>query len=150
MMAGGIHVYYFRRLEKRLGLDGRCAGDALDETAWRERIPATSVGQGPEAWRKPRPFSVRRCRQCTYEDTFTVAEMSQALGHICDYILFAEAWAGFMKFHRFMRRISPWGLGLDPKAPAHRDPVTHKAVGDLSQARTSPSRDATSVAETPR
>ena len=30
------------------------------------------------------------------------------IGHLCDYVLFDEAWAGFMKFTRFMPAASPW------------------------------------------
>ncbi len=34
----------------------------------------------------------------------------QRIGHLCDYILFDEAWAGFMKFHPLFRRpLRAWG-----------------------------------------
>ena len=38
--------------------------------------------------------------QCTYDGTIHNAEMIlKRIGHLCEYILFDEAWAGFMKFH---------------------------------------------------
>src|SRR6202042_2324176 len=51
-----------------------------------------------EAWRKPRPFRVAVVEQCTYDGTIHSAEMIlKRIGHLCDYILFDEAWAGFMQ-----------------------------------------------------
>jgi ornithine decarboxylase len=48
--------------------------------------------------------------QCTYDGTIYDARMIlEKIGHLCDYILFDEAWAGFMKFHPIYAGVSPWG-----------------------------------------
>jgi ornithine decarboxylase len=40
------------------------------------------------------------------------------IGHLCDYILFDEAWAGFMKFHPLFAGHYAMGLdGLGPDDP---------------------------------
>ena len=54
----------------------------------------------PEAWRRERPFRAAVIEQCTYDGTIYSAELIlERIGPLCDYILFDEAWAGFMKFH---------------------------------------------------
>ena len=49
---------------------------------------------------RERPFRAAVIEQCTYDGTIYDAHMIlEKIGHLCDYILFDEAWAGFMKFH---------------------------------------------------
>jgi ornithine decarboxylase len=99
MISGGIPVYV-PTLRNAWGLIGPMDWEALDETALRERIRTHPLIKDPEAWRKPRPFRVAVVEQCTYDGTIHSAEMIlRRIGHLCDYILFDEAWAGFMKFH---------------------------------------------------
>ncbi len=58
------------------------------------------------------------------------------IGHLCDYILFDEAWAGFMKFHPLYAGRFAMGLsGLDPDAPGIiATQSTHKQLASFSQA----------------
>ena len=47
----------------------------------------------PEAWRRERPFRIAVIEQCTYDGTIYNAQMvMERIGHLCDYILFDEAW----------------------------------------------------------
>jgi ornithine decarboxylase len=136
MMAGGVPVY-IPTVRNAWGLIGPMRWDALDETALRERIRTHPLVKDPEAWRKPRPFRVAVVEQCTYDGTIHSAEMIlEAIGHLCDYILFDEAWAGFMKFHPLYAGRFAMGLsGLGPDAPGIiATQSTHKQLASFSQA----------------
>ena len=57
----------------------------------------------------------------------------ERIGHLCDYILFDEAWAGFMKFHPLYERRFAMGLknlGAEV-ARRHRDPIDAQAAREL-------------------
>jgi ornithine decarboxylase len=136
MIAGGIPVY-IPTVRNAWGLIGPMRWDAFDETALRERIRNHPLVKDPEAWRKPRPFRVAVVEQCTYDGTIHSAEMIlKRIGHLCDYILFDEAWAGFMKFHPLYAGHFAMGLsGLDSDAPGIiATQSTHKQLASFSQA----------------
>ena len=74
--------------------------EALDEAKIRDKIRRHPLIHDADAWRRERPFRVAVIEQCSYDGTIYSAETILArIGHLCDYILFDEAWAGFMKFH---------------------------------------------------
>ncbi|SFH72255.1 ornithine decarboxylase/arginine decarboxylase [Bradyrhizobium sp. Gha] len=58
------------------------------------------------------------------------------IGHLCEYILFDEAWAGFMKFHPLYAGRFAMGLtNLPPEAPGIiATQSTHKQLASFSQA----------------
>jgi ornithine decarboxylase len=136
MIAGGIPVYV-PTVRNPWGLIGPMAYDAFDETALRERIRTHPLVKDPEAWKRPRPFRVAVVEQCTYDGTIHSAEMIlKRIGHLCDYILFDEAWAGFMKFHPLYAGRFAMGLAdLGPEAPGIiATQSTHKQLASFSQA----------------
>ena len=136
MICGGIPVYV-PTARNAWGLIGPMHWDAFDEAALRERIRNHPLVKDPEAWRKPRPFRVAVIEQCTYDGTIHNAEMIlQRIGHLCDYILFDEAWAGFMKFHPLYAGRFAMGLSnLGPDAPGViATQSTHKQLASFSQA----------------
>ena len=136
MISGGIPVYV-PTVRNAWGLIGPMRWDALDEEVLRERIRTNPLVTDPEAWRRPRPFRVAVVEQCTYDGTIHSAEMIvQAIGHLCDYILFDEAWAGFMKFHPLYAGRFAMGLNdLGPDAPGIiATQSTHKQLASFSQA----------------
>ena len=136
MMSGGIPVY-LPTVRNAWGLIGPMRWDALDENALRERIRNHPLVKDREAWRKPRPFRVAVIEQCTYDGTIHSAEMIlKRIGHLCDYILFDEAWAGFMKFHPLYAGRFAMGLnGLPAEAPGIiATQSTHKQLASFSQA----------------
>jgi ornithine decarboxylase/arginine decarboxylase len=119
------------------GLIGPIYAEALDEKAIREKIRANPLVLDPEAWRKPRPFRVAVIEQCTYDGTIYSAEtILEKIGHLCDYILFDEAWAGFMKFHPLYAGRFAMGLkDLGPDSPGIiATQSTHKQLASFSQA----------------
>src|ERR1700690_3122570 len=136
MIAGGIPVY-LPTARNAWGLIGPMRWDAFEETALREHIRNHPLVKDPEAWRKPRPFRVAVVEQCTYDGTIHNAEMIlKSIGHLCDYILFDEAWAGFMKFHPLYAGRFAMGLAnLDSDAPGIiATQSTHKKLASFSQA----------------
>jgi ornithine decarboxylase len=136
MICGGIPVYV-PTARNAWGLIGPMHWDAFDETVLRECIRNHPLVKDPEAWRKPRPFRVAVIEQCTYDGTIHNAEMIlQRIGHLCDYILFDEAWAGFMKFHPLYAGRFAMGLSnLGPDAPGViATQSTHKQLASFSQA----------------
>jgi len=136
MISGGIPVYV-PTVRNAWGLIGPMAWDALDEKVLRERIRSHPLVKDPEAWKKPRPFRVAVVEQCTYDGTIHSAEMIlKSIGHLCDYILFDEAWAGFMKFHPLYAGRFAMGLSdLGEDAPGIiATQSTHKQLASFSQA----------------
>jgi ornithine decarboxylase len=119
------------------GLIGPMALAALDEAAIREQIRAHPLVTDPEAWQRERPFRVAVIEQCTYDGTIYAAdEVLRRIGPLCDYVLFDEAWAGFMKFHPLYRGHFAMGLSrLDARAPGIiATQSTHKQLAGFSQA----------------
>ena len=104
----------------------------------REKIRVHPLITDKEAWQRERPFRLAVIEQCSYDGTIYNAQtIIEKLGPLCDYILFDEAWAGFMKFHPTIGANSPWGLeGLDAAHPGIiATQSTHKQLAGFSQAR---------------
>jgi ornithine decarboxylase len=136
LLGGGIPIFLETNRNAH-GLIGPMYREALDETAIRERIRTNPLVKDPEAWTRPRPFRVAVIEQCTYDGTIYSAEaILAAIGHLCDYILFDEAWAGFMKFHPLYAGCFAMGLkNLGPDSPGIiATQSTHKQLASFSQA----------------
>src|SRR6516225_8021326 len=136
MIGGGIPVYV-PTIRNAWGLIGPMRWEALDEKVLREQIRNHPLVTDRDAWRKERPVRVAVVEQCTYDGSIHSAEMIlKRIGHLCDYILFDEAWAGFMKFHPLYAGRFAMGLsGLTPDAPGIiATQSTHKQLASFSQA----------------
>ncbi|MEA1652213.1 Orn/Lys/Arg decarboxylase N-terminal domain-containing protein [Nitrospirillum sp. BR 11164] len=136
LISGGIPIY-LETDRNCYGMIGPIQGQALDEAAIREKIRLNPHVTDPEAWKKPRPFRVAVIEQCTYDGTIYSAEMIlKRIGHLCEYILFDEAWAGFMKFHPLYAGRFAMGLkDLGEEAPGIiATQSTHKQLASFSQA----------------
>jgi ornithine decarboxylase len=137
LFLGGAIPIFLETDRNAYGLIGPIYHEALDETAIREKIRANPLITDKDAWRRERPFRVAVIEQCTYDGTINNAEMIlKKIGHLCDYILFDEAWAGFMKFHPIYAGRFAMGLkNLDAKAPGViATQSTHKQLASFSQA----------------
>jgi ornithine decarboxylase len=136
LFGGGIPVYLETNRNAH-GLIGPIAWDALDEEHIRSAIAANPLVKDKSLARRSRPFRAAVIEQCTYDGTIYNAEMLlKKLGPLCDYILFDEAWAGFMKFHPLFKGHFAMGLGgltdSDPGIIATQS--THKQLAGFSQA----------------
>ncbi|HZZ60064.1 MAG TPA: Orn/Lys/Arg decarboxylase N-terminal domain-containing protein [Roseiarcus sp.] len=136
LMAGGIPIYLSTD-RNAYGLIGPVRPEEFDEKSIRERIRANPLVKDKDAWKRERPFRVAVIEQCTYDGTIYDAQrILERIGRLCDYILFDEAWAGFMKFHPLYERRFAMGLkGLDASAPGIvATQSTHKQLASFSQA----------------
>jgi len=136
LLGGGVPVY-LPSDRNAYGMIGPIDYAALDETRIREAIRANPLIGDPDAWRRERPFRVAVIEQCTYDGTIYDARLIlRKIGHLCDYILFDEAWAGFMKFHPLFSGRFAMGLAdLDDRAPGIiATQSTHKQLASFSQA----------------
>jgi ornithine decarboxylase len=136
LLTGGIPIY-LPTDRNAYGLIGPIKPAALDETAIREAIRKNPLVKDKDAWQRQRPFRAAVIEQCTYDGTIYSAELIlQKIGPLCDYILFDEAWAGFMKFHPIYAGRFAMGLAhLDGDAPGIiATQSTHKQLASFSQA----------------
>ncbi|MGJ5051184.1 Orn/Lys/Arg decarboxylase N-terminal domain-containing protein [Bradyrhizobium oligotrophicum] len=136
LISGGVPIYV-PTVRNPWGLIGPMRWDLLDEQHLRQQIRDNPLVKDPDAWRKPRPFRVAVVEQCTYDGTIHSAEMIlKRIGHLCEYIMFDEAWAGFMKFHPLYAGRFAMGLSeLGPDAPGIiATQSTHKQLASFSQA----------------
>ena len=136
VLGGGIPVYLPADRNPQ-GLIGPVDPDALDEERIRAAIRANPLVTDPDRWQAERPFRLAIIQQCSYDGTiYNVQMILDRIGRLCDYILFDEAWAGFMKFHPLFSGHYAMGLdGLGPDDPGIiATQSTHKQLAGFSQA----------------
>ena len=119
------------------GLIGPMLYDSLDEDRLREAIKNNPLVKDKEAWKRPKPFRVGVIEEVTYDGTVYSAEKILAkIGHLCEHLLFDEAWGGFLKFHPLFK--GRYGMGLEnlgPDSPGiYVTQSTHKQLASFSQA----------------
>ena len=136
LLAGAIPIYLETDRNPQ-GLIGPIDYDALDEGKLRQQIRRNPLVTDPEAWKRERPFRAAIIEQCTYDGTiYNAAKVIERIGHLCDYVHFDEAWAGFMKFHPLFEGHFAMGLeNLDATSPGIiACQSTHKQLAGFSQA----------------
>ncbi len=136
MLGGGVPIF-LETDRNAMGMIGPIDFEALDEDHIREKIRNHPLVADKDAWKRERPFRVAVIEQCSYDGTIYNAQMIlNKIGRLCDYILFDEAWAGFMKFHPIFAGHFAMGLAeLGPDAPGIiATQSTHKQLASFSQA----------------
>jgi ornithine decarboxylase len=135
LLSGGIPIH-LETTRNAQGLIGPIAWDALDGVKIRDAIHACPLVTDKARANQPRPFRALVLEQCTYDGTIYNATMLlEKLGPLCEYILFDEAWAGFMKFHPLFAGHYAMGLDLKPGDPGViATQSTHKQLAGFSQA----------------
>jgi ornithine decarboxylase len=136
VLGGGVPVYLPTGRNAQ-GMIGPIDLDSLDEQRIRAAIHASPLVTDPDRWQAPRPFRLAIIQQCSYDGTiYNAATILERIGHLCDYILFDEAWAGFMKFHPLFSGHYAMGLAdLGPDDPGIiATQSTHKQLAGFSQA----------------
>lgn len=143
MIAGAIPVY-LETDRNAFGMVGPIDWAALDEAAIREKLRQHPRLKGTDAWKKERPIRCAIIEQCTYDGTlYNARRVLEKIGHLCDYIHFDEAWAGFGAFHPLMKDHFAMGLELGPDDPGIiATQSTHKQLAGFSQASQIHVRDA--------
>jgi len=136
VLAGGIPVY-LETARNPQGLIGPIDIAALGEAALRRKISANPLVTDRGAAQGNKPFRIAVIQQCSYDGTIYNARMIyDKLSPLCDYILFDEAWAGFMKFHPLFA--GHFAMGLNKLGPEDAGIIatqsTHKQLAGFSQA----------------
>lgn len=136
VLAGGIPVY-LETTRNLQGLIGPIDIGALDDGVLRNKIKLHPLVKNPEASSKKKPFRIAVIQQCSYDGTIYNAQtIYDKLSPLCDYILFDEAWAGFMKFHPLFA--GHFAMGLHDLGPDDAGIIatqsTHKQLAGFSQA----------------
>ncbi len=131
-LAGATPIYLDTN-RNQYGMIGPINWSSLDETVLRERIKNNPLVKDKNAWKKTRPFRLAIIEQCTLYNTKTIYDK---IGHLCDFILFDEAWAGFGKFHPLFKNHFSMGIeDLDENSPGIiATQSTHKQLAGFSQA----------------
>ena len=130
VQAGAIPVY-LETARNPFGSIGGIPEVCFNETSLRERI----AERDPEKAKAPRPIRLAVIQLGTYDGTiYNARQVVDAIGHLCDYILFDSAWVGYEQFIPMMKDCSPLLLELGPEDPGIIvTQSVHKQLAGFSQ-----------------
>lgn len=134
-LAGGIPIYLETDRNPQ-GLIGPVHYHAWDEENIRQKIKNHPLVKDPDTWKRPRPFRVLIMQTVTYDGTiYNVRSVLDRIGHLCEYILFDEAWGAYLHFHPLFHNNCAMGLNVGPDDPGIiSTQSTHKQLSGFSQA----------------
>lgn len=130
VQAGAIPVY-LETARNPFGSIGGIPEACFNETTLRERIAERDF----EKAKAPRPIRLAVIQLGTYDGTiYNARQVVDAIGHLCDYILFDSAWVGYEQFIPMMKDCSPLLLELGPEDPGIIvTQSVHKQLAGFSQ-----------------
>ncbi|SOE86926.1 Arginine/lysine/ornithine decarboxylase [Burkholderia sp. YR290] len=143
VQAGAIPVF-LPTARNPFGMIGAVDWDAWDETRLREQIRANRLVKDPERSTAERPFRLACIQLDTYDGTiYNVRKVLEKIGHLCEYVLWDEAWIGYNAFHPLFENHSPMRLKeLTPDMPGlFSTQSVHKQGAGFSQASQIHKRD---------
>jgi len=143
VQAGAVPVF-LPTARNAFGMIGAVDWDAWDEASLRERIRSHPMVEDKSIADRPRPFRLACIQLATYDGTvYNVRKVLERIGHLCDYVLWDEAWIGYNAFHPLFTDHSPMRLGeLDKNAPGlFSTQSVHKQGAGFSQASQIHKRD---------
>ena len=143
VQAGAIPVF-LPTARNPFGMIGAVDWDAWDEKYLREQIRANPLVKDKERAKAPRPFRLACIQLATYDGTiYNVRKVLERIGHLCDYVLWDEAWIGYNAFHPLFEDHSPMRLAkLAPEmAGLFSTQSVHKQGAGFSQASQIHKRD---------
>jgi ornithine decarboxylase len=143
VQAGAIPIF-LPTSRNPFGMIGAVDWDAWDEEYLREQIRANPLVKDPETSRSDRPFRLACIQLATYDGTiYNVRKVLEKIGHLCDYVLWDEAWIGYNAFHPLFDDHSPMRLEeLGPEmAGLFSTQSVHKQGAGFSQASQIHKRD---------
>ncbi|HXK21565.1 MAG TPA: ornithine decarboxylase [Myxococcota bacterium] len=136
VQAGAIPVF-LPTARNPFGMVGAVDWDAWDEASLRARIRANPRVADKNRADAERPFRLACIQLATYDGTvYNVEKVLAKIGHLCDYVLWDEAWIGYNAFHPLFEGHSPMRLrDLGPDAPGlFSTQSVHKQGAGFSQA----------------
>src|SRR5690242_1553119 len=143
VQAGAIPVF-LPTARNSFGMIGAVDWDAWDESYLREQIRANPLVKDPQRSKAERPFRLACIQLATYDGTiYNVRKVLEKIGHLCDYVLWDEAWIGYNPFHPLFHDHSPMRLEqLGPEmAGLFSTQSVHKQGAGFSQASQIHKRD---------
>ena len=143
VLAGAIPVF-LPTARNAFGMIGAVDWDAWDEGYLREQIRANPLVADKQRARAERPFRLACIQLATYDGTiYNVRKVLEKIGHLCDYVLWDEAWIGYNAFHPLFTDHSPMRLEkLAPEMPGlFSTQSVHKQGAGFSQASQIHKRD---------
>ncbi len=143
VQAGAIPVF-LPTARNPFGMIGAVDWEAWDESYLREQIRLNPLVKDPERHRSERPFRLACIQLATYDGTiYNVGKVLERIGHLCDYVLWDEAWIGYNAFHPLYENHSPMRIKrLTPDMPGlFSTQSVHKQGAGFSQASQIHKRD---------
>ena len=143
VQAGAIPIF-LPTARNAFGMIGAVDWDAWDEDHLRERIRTNPLVKDPQRANAERPFRLACIQLATYDGTiYNVRKVLEKIGHLCDYVLWDEAWIGYNAFHPLFKDHSPMRLEkLGPEMPGlFSTQSVHKQGAGFSQASQIHKRD---------
>lgn len=143
VQAGAIPVF-LPTARNSFGMIGAVDWDAWDDDYLRKQIRANPLIKDPDLYKAERPFRLACIQLATYDGTvYNVRKVMEKIGHLCDYVLWDEAWIGYNAFHPLFKDHSPMRLEtLGPEMPGlFSTQSVHKQGAGFSQASQIHKRD---------
>ena len=122
----------------------RSTGTPGTKASLRKRIRTHPMVKDPERHKSGRPFRLACIQLATYDGTvYNVDKVLEKIGHLCDYVLWDEAWIGYNAFHPLFTDHSPMRIEkLGPEsAGLFSTQSVHKQGAGFSQASQIHKRD---------
>jgi ornithine decarboxylase len=144
LVQAGATPIFLPTARNSFGMIGAVDWDAWDETYLREQIRRNPLVTDPERFTAERPFRLACIQLATYDGTvYNVRKVLEKIGHLCDYVLWDEAWIGYNAFHPLFEGHSPMRLEqLNPDMPGlFSTQSVHKQGAGFSQASQIHKRD---------
>jgi ornithine decarboxylase len=114
LIEAGATPVYLETVRNAYGSIGGIPDRCLDEKYIRKLI----AERDPKKAKEKRPIRLAVLEVATYDGSmYNVKHVVDKIGHLCDYIFFDSAWAGYEQFIPMMRRCSPLLLDLGPEDP---------------------------------
>lgn len=143
VQAGAIPIF-LPTARNAFGMIGAVDWDAWDESWLREKIATHPLIADKDRAKVDRPFRLACIQLATYDGTiYNVRQVMEKIGHLCDYVLWDEAWIGYNAFHPLFEGRSPMRLDdLSADMPGlFSTQSVHKQGAGFSQASQIHKRD---------
>lgn len=114
LIQAGATPVYLETARNPYGFIGGIDAHCFEETYLRQ----LAAERDPEKAKQPRPFRLAVIQLDTYDGTlYNARYVVDRIGHLCDYILFDSAWAGYEQFIPMLKDSSPLLLDLGKDDP---------------------------------
>jgi arginine/lysine/ornithine decarboxylase len=144
LVQAGATPIFLPTARNPFGMIGPVDWDAWDEKYLREQIRLNPLVKDKDRHKAERPFRLACIQLATYDGTvYNVKKVMEKIGHLCDYVLWDEAWIGYNAFHPLFKDHSPMRLeNLGPNMPGlYSTQSVHKQGAGFSQASQIHKRD---------